>query len=438
MDHLFRGEPLPASALPGRLAALPDILREDLSLPPPAPERVAAAADRLLARLPREQVVSELAALGLPDWSARAQADTLHDLLRGEMLLKKVRAELGPAPFAWTAVAPGIEERNRPLGVLLHIGAGNAAGLSAYSVVEGLLAGNINIVKLPGGDGGLSARLLGLLTETEPLLKPFVYALDVSSEDTEVLRTLLSAADAAAVWGSDEAISGLRRLAPPPVSLIEWGHRLSFAYCADNSRLEEDLQGLAGEICRTDQLPCSAPQCVFYETGDAGALDAFAGRLARCLEEADLLYPAAPRPLETEAAVTLARELAAMEEILGEKKCLCGRDGRWSVLVDRQPELRPSPQYRNVWVMPVRRDSLAALLGPHRGRLQTAGLSCRPEDFAGLSETLYGAGLYRVTPCGLMSEGYAGEPHDGVPALARYVRRISRRRLPPDSMSQIK
>ena len=48
-----------------------------------------------------------------------------------------------------------IREETRPLGVLLHIAAGNAEGLPFFSVVEGLLAGNINILKLPGMDDGV-------------------------------------------------------------------------------------------------------------------------------------------------------------------------------------------------------------------------------------------------------------------------------------------
>ena len=43
----------------------------------------------------------------------------------------------------------------RPLGVLLHIAAGNADGLPAFSVAEGLATGNINILKLPQADNGL-------------------------------------------------------------------------------------------------------------------------------------------------------------------------------------------------------------------------------------------------------------------------------------------
>ena len=53
-----------------------------------------------------------------------------------------------------------IEEKKVPLGVIMHIGAGNALGLAAFSVMEGLLTGNINILKLPEYEGGISLKIL--------------------------------------------------------------------------------------------------------------------------------------------------------------------------------------------------------------------------------------------------------------------------------------
>ena len=61
--------------------------------------------------------------------------------------------------------------RRYPLGVLLHVGAGNMEGLPAYSAVEGLLAGNINLLKLPENDNGISSFLLRRLAAIEPRLR---------------------------------------------------------------------------------------------------------------------------------------------------------------------------------------------------------------------------------------------------------------------------
>lgn len=56
-----------------------------------------------------------------------------------------------------------------PLGTLLHITAGNMEGLPVFSIVEGLLTGNVNILKLPGNDGGLSMDIICVLSVWNPL-----------------------------------------------------------------------------------------------------------------------------------------------------------------------------------------------------------------------------------------------------------------------------
>ena len=97
-------------------------------------------------------------------------------------LEEKVRAELSDEPLV---IDGSFKRRRLPLGVLLHIAAGNFDVLPAYSMIEGLLAGNINILKLPMGDSGLSVTLLQELTNICPPLKPFIYVFDVPSTETE-------------------------------------------------------------------------------------------------------------------------------------------------------------------------------------------------------------------------------------------------------------
>ena len=93
--------------------------------------------------------------------------------------------------------------------------ASRRAGLPAYSVAEGLLAGNVNILKLPSMDQGASILLLKELTDLEPRLRDYVYVFDVPSTDLESLTVFARAADAVVVWGGDEAVRAARRLADP-------------------------------------------------------------------------------------------------------------------------------------------------------------------------------------------------------------------------------
>ena len=87
---------------------------------------------------------------------------------------------------------------------------------------------------------------------------------------------MFSLCNAVAVWGSDAATTGVRKLAPAGVKIIEWGNRISFSYFTEDGVNDDALRGLAADVCVNDQQACSAPQIVYYETEDREKLTAFA------------------------------------------------------------------------------------------------------------------------------------------------------------------
>lgn len=427
MDNIYRGEPISKDDFIDRLPELKARIEEDLLIPRLLPEVVIEAANTLAGEIDQKEIVHQLVALGIQKWAAEEYVSVTVKSMEKKELIKKLHAELGEDPFVWKDAGNGIEESNYPLGVIMHIGAGNALGLSAFSVIEGLMTGNINILKLPENEGGISTRILLRLTEIEPRLKPYIYVLDVSSKNQKVISLLIEMANAVVVWGSDEAITAIRQLAPPYLPVIEWGHRLSFAYFTKHKNEEKDLEGLARDICITDQLYCSSPQCVFYETDNPREIDEFAGRLARYMQSASTKYPAASRPIDVQAQITWTHEFIRMEEILKEKRLITNELKEYGVMIDYKSELKASPLFRNVWVMPINRKELLGILRVHKGHLQTVGLSCSRDEFFELSQIFYAAGITRIADCGHMSVNYSGEPHDGVFALQRYIKRVNRR-----------
>lgn len=429
MDNIYRGEPVLKEDFISRISELEQRIREDLLLEPLLPQVVIEAAHTLAEEINQQAVAAELVAMEVPKWAAEEYVRVTVESLHREELIKKVRTELGEAPFVWKQAVYGIEEKKQPLGAIMHIGAGNTLGLSAFSVIEGLLTGNINILKLPENEGGLSSRLLMRLVQIEPRLKPYVYVIDVSSKDTEVISQLIMVANAVVVWGSDEAIGAIRQLAPPSLPVIEWGHRLSFAYFTAGEDDEVALHGLARDICLTDQLYCSSPQCVFYETDNTEELDAFAYKLAKHVETVSGQYPPAARSINIQGQITWVHELVRMDEILREKKLITDEKKQYGVMIDYNAKLKASPLFRNIWVMPVKREELLGLLRANKGYLQTVGLCCSDKDIDALSAIFYAAGVNRIIACGNMSTNYTGEPHDGSYALGRYIRTVNRRYL---------
>ncbi|MCL1941765.1 MAG: hypothetical protein FWG09_07465, partial [Synergistaceae bacterium] len=107
----------------------------------------------------------------------------------------------------------------------------------------------------------------------------------------------------------------------------------------------------------------------------------------------------------------------------GEGAALCGENFR--IFVNYEKSLEASPLFRTILVKPMKRNEIIKSLRPYRSYLQSVGLAAGAGEIAELSNLLYMAGATRVVSAGMMMGGYAGEPHDGVYALSRYVRRVS-------------
>ena len=387
--------------------------------------RVIAACDTLAASIDEREFLGALEALRLSTRVAEARLRQAREMFSGEALTYRLERELGvdyglthrPAP---PFCGRSISERIVPLGVLFHIAAGNADALPAYSVVEGLLAGNVNILKLPSAaDGGLSLRLLARLIEIEPCLAGYIYALDYSSRDTQELGLLARLADAVVIWGGDEAVSSVRKMTPPDTKIVEWGHKISFAYATERGLAEGQMEGLARHICETNQLLCSSCQGVFVDTDDMAAVRRFAERFLPILERTSEEYPA-DAGLGAQAQVTLRRRSAELEAVLGGGRVFGGAESSISALEDSR--LETGIMFRNIWAKRLPRGRIIKELRPYKNHLQTAALLCGAAERDELTQLLLMAGVSRVTRGENMSESYCGEPHDGEFALRRYTR----------------
>ncbi len=345
-------------------------------------------------------------------------------------LERKLRRELGSTrPFlpARQQYEDSIFEAWAPLGLLVHVAPSNAAAAAPLSVVEGLLSGNVNILKTGRGEGLFPQAFLKGLLDCDPTgeLKRFVACAAVPSSDKKRLAAIFSAADGVAAWGGEEAMASIRALAPASARVVEWGHKISFIYlAADRLRDPELLRLAAKEVCLFEQQACSSPQCLYIETDSRRALDAFGERFADILGEVSRTIPAVPPSSSERAEITMAVELAREESGLGRTKVIEPSTKEWRVLIDDRPALAASPLFRTIIVKPLPRARLVETLRPMRRYLQTAGLACGLRDLAELSERLIAAGAVRVRRVGEMAGSYDGEAHDGVYALQRYCRRV--------------
>ncbi len=332
-----------------------------------------------------------------------------------EGLLKKIDIELGELKNGVLSLDNDNNRYYEPLGILFHIAAGNVDLLPAYSVVEGLLVGNINILKLPTGDNGLSVLLLKELIKEEPLLKDYIYVFDVPSTEVDTIKELSNLADATIVWGGDEAQKAARAFADIHSSIISWGHKISFSY-VDNSVTDEEIEALCKSICLSNQLFCSSSQGIYMNTDSKEELHSFAKRVlpifARVSKEMNTL------PLTMKAKNSL---LIYNEKLEGNAPNIYNQDGV-SIIVKDDDKLELSYLFQNIWIKALKKEDIIRVLKPNKNLLQTVSININIKDKEEIIRNLAKAGVTRITPLGDNSRMLPGESHDGEYALRRYIR----------------
>lgn len=428
--NLIQGRRVEAQEMADVMERLPRDIEATLQKPPLDPQVVVEACDRLVATLPEAMVLPVLESLGMGPGQAKARFEELGQMFKKEYLFQRLAVELGPDYGKTVSRTPyglkgRVQQARYPLGVLFHIAAGNMDGLPVYSVIEGLLAGNINLLKLPAVDGGLSVLLLEGLFAIEPRLAEYVYVFELSSGETASLRQLAELANAVVVWGGDEAVQAVRAMAPPNVRVIEWGHKLSFAYATPKGLTKENLEGLAHGICDTNQLLCSSCQGVFIDTSDVAVARRFCTEFLPVLQRVSAGYPAVP--LSARAQNTLQLYTRGLEKT-GAGDTELFRGGGVSLSLEADSELTLSLQFRNLWVKRLPQAEMIKTLHPHKNHLQTAGLLCADTEWDALRDKLWRAGVVRVSTGGEMSGGYCGAAHDGEYPLQRYTRLVAAQR----------
>ena len=428
--NLVDGRILDAEACDTVLDELEDRITATLEKGYLDPERVIAACGRFVSHIDEDAYLQVMEELGIEEMLGRRYLQQARLMFSEDSLRDRLHTELGTDYRSNGRFAPSggnyeVAQEIRPIGVLLHIAAGNADGLPVFSVLEGLLTGNVNILKLPAAEGGLSVRLLLELIREEPLLAEYIYVFDYSSRDVLHVRQLIASADAVVVWGGAEAVSALRTLVPANVRLIEWGHKVSFAYVTEQGLLdmgEEALKGLASNIVMTKQLLCSSIQGVFVDTSDMKSVYAFCRRFLPILENmTDAAVKEDDVGLRSQIALRLYNE--QLETMYNGGQIFRARG--CSLIAYPDSKLETSLQFSNAWVRPLPSQNIISVLRPYKNFLQTVGLVCADDQRKELSEKLFKTGVVRVCSGRCMSEAYNGLPHDGEFPLRRYTKIVS-------------
>jgi hypothetical protein len=412
------------------LEHIDEMIMDTFKKPPLNINIVINACDRLVQNLENLEVFKRLPKLGISPVLTEMYMAQIGEMLSAEAIRRRLKVELGEhydqaRALVYTHSKATALQTVMPLGVLFHITAGNVDGLPFISLLDGLLTGNINIVKLPKEERGITVSLLDELFKVEPALREYVYVFDHSSKDIHAMKKLATVADAIVVWGGDEAVSAVRKMAAPNTKIIEWGHKISFAYVTKEGAQKDALEKLALHICMTNQLFCSSCQGVFLDTDDMQDVYHFCEEFLPIFEKVCRDNPFAfgdSAKLFIQAEITLKDYHRKIENTENDNRLF--RENNCSIIACSDCRLETSLMYRNLWVKPLKQDDILKLR-PYKSYLQTAALICSEQERTELSQKLLRTGLVKISDGFEMSNYAFGEAHDGVFTLRCYTKLVS-------------
>ena len=177
-----------------------------------------------------------------------------------------------------------INQENRiGRGVAFHIAPSNVPVNFAYSLVVGILSGNVNIVRVPSKDFPQVDIICDVVktllqTDTGSFFSNRIYLLQYNRE-SNLTATLSSICDIRIIWGGDATIAEIRKSPIPARAYdVTFADRYSFAAINAQSYLnEENKDKIASDFYNDtylfDQNACTSPHLIVW-LGDVKTINA--------------------------------------------------------------------------------------------------------------------------------------------------------------------
>jgi hypothetical protein len=317
-----------------------------------------------------------------------------------DAVLGGVRKEAAAALLARARPAPD------GAGPVLAVLASNLPGLAVQPLLPALLSRRPVLLKSPTAEPLFAPAFLAGLARREPRLAGALAAATWPGGDVALEAPVLAGVGTVLVYGDQVALDDLERRAPGKV--VGYGPKTSLAVVGASADLRATAEGLARDVALFDQRGCLSVVAV-YTAGDVGEL---AERLAGELLDLARRWPPGPPAKPAAAAVQHLRLEAELHGLW--QSSLSLREG--TVIVDPNPEFRPSPGLRTVRVHPLENLArLPSILAPWRGRLQGAALA--GEEAWELEPRLVELGFSRCAAPGELQSPDAAWSNGGIDPL---------------------
>ena len=160
-------------------------------------------------------------------------------------------------------------------GIIFHITPSNVPVNFAYSLIAGLLAGNINIVKIPSGDFQQVKIIIRAINELarkkeNELTASRVILVRYHRNNSHPTKYFSSICDIRVIWGGDESIGRIRKFALSPRAFdVTFSDRYSLCVIDADSYITERkplkiAEGFYNDTYLFDQNACTSPHLVIW------------------------------------------------------------------------------------------------------------------------------------------------------------------------------
>ncbi len=293
-----------------------------------------------------------------------------------------------------------------PLQPILHIVSHNTPHAALQSLVRGLLLGSHNFLKIPTAGLPEAEEFIRLLS---PSLASLVHV-SRSLEDS-----WLEKAEAVIVFGADETIETLRKKVSADCLFLPHGHSISFGIVFEDPHYSS-VEAAAKDVFLYDQRGCLSPHTLYVASSLASR--EYARRLANALKK--LCDAGCEAHSTAEAAGIFAeRHYFHFLQTMRPDIEVWASEGSsdWTVIHDPNPEFRPSPLGRTVFVKPLPTELSVSLAGIHKW-ISGIGIWPAREEYAQIAAQL---GASRICPLGKMQFPPADWHQDALPVLSQLV-----------------
>jgi phenylacetate-coenzyme A ligase PaaK-like adenylate-forming protein len=372
--------------------------------------------------------------IGYSPEMVQAGIDTLASILNYDNLMTRLKVDLGDTgyldEYKYNAGFKGYF-RAVPWGVMSHVSAGNVFVGAVDTLIQGIITKNVNIMKMSGNDPIFPIIFAEAIqtADTDNLISDTFALLPFRGGDKEVESVVKELSDCIIVYGGEEAIKAYRDGLGFHTKVIEYGPKYSLCMIDGPELSKQGIENIAELVAKDftmwEQSACSSPHTVFITEGAAYK---FANIIAEKLKNWAEKIPHSIIPYQEQVEITKSRELARVEEALGNVKLIIPAidDQSWTVIYQKECKFMVSPHHRTAYIIAVKNfDEAIEAITPFGQFIQSVSIIADDAKTFYLAEKVAEIGADRITEAGMMSSRKHGTPHDGTRGTLELVRWVS-------------